>query len=119
MHIDSYVIPVPLSKKAEYLALAQWFDQAMVDLGAIEVMECWEKDIPIGKRTDFRKAVQAEEGEKILLSWIIWPDKATADAAHDQIHEDERFAAMNNIPFDGKRMILGHFEPILHLRSGA
>jgi uncharacterized protein YbaA (DUF1428 family) len=118
MHIDGYVIPVPEGKKQAYLEMAQWFDQAMIDFGAIEVMECWEKDVPEGKLTDFRKAVAAEEGEKILFSWIVWPDKETAEAAHDKIHEDERFQQMTDIPFDGRRMIFGAFEPIVSLGRG-
>ena len=90
-----------------------------IELGAIEVIEGWEKDVPEGKRTDFRKALAAEPGEKIVFSWILWPDKATADAAHDAIHEDERFKAMTEMPFDGRRMIVGSFEPILNLRRNA
>ena len=116
MHLDGFIIPVPADKREQYLEMAEWFDRAMVDLGAIEVTEAWEKDVPDGKRTDFRKAVAAEPGEKIVFSWILWPDKATADAAHEAIHEDERCKAMTEMPFDGRRMIFGAFEPILNLR---
>lgn len=117
MYLDGFVIPVPEGNRDAYLEMAQWFDQAMIEMGAIEVIEGWELDIPEGKRTDFRKAVQAEPGEKIVFSWLLWPDKATAEAAHDRIHEDERFKAMSQMPFDGRRMIFGSFEPILNLRS--
>ena len=116
MQIDGYVIPVPEARKDEYLELAQWFDQAMIDHGAIEVFEGWELDVPDGTATDFRKAVAAQEGERIVFSWILWPDKETADKAHDAIHEDERFKAMTTFPFDGKRMIVGTFTPMLGLR---
>jgi len=119
MHLDGFVIPVPEGKRQAYLEMAQWFDQAMIDLGALEIVEGWERDVPEGKRTDFRKAVQAEDGEKIVFSWIVWPDKATADAAHEAIHEDEKFKAMTEMPFDGRRMIFGSFEPILDLRRTA
>ena len=54
-----------------------------------------------------------------MFSWIVWPDKATADAAHDAVHNDERFKAMTAMPFDGRRMIFGSFEPLLSLgRNG-
>ena len=119
MHLDGFVIPVPEGKREEFLAMAQWFDQAMIDHGALEVVEGWEIDIPDGKRTDLRKAVAAEPGEKIVFSWILWPDKETADAAHEAIHEDERFKAMSEMPFDGRRMIFGSFEPIVSLRRNA
>lgn len=119
MQIDGYVIPVPEGNEAAYRELAEWFDQAMIDLGAIEVFEGWELDVADGKRTDFRKAVAAEPGEKIVFSWILWPDKDTADKAHDAIHEDERFKAMTDFPFDGGRMIVGSFTPIVSLRKEA
>jgi len=119
VHLDGFIIPVPEGKRDAYLDMAKWFDQAMIDLGALEIVEGWERDVPEGKRTDFRKAVQAEDGEKIVFSWIVWPDKATADAAHEAIHEDEKFKAMTEMPFDGRRMIFGSFEPILDLRRTA
>ncbi|MEN7536919.1 DUF1428 family protein [Aurantiacibacter flavus] len=46
-----------------------------------EIAECWEEDVADGKVTDFRKSVKAEAGEKIVFSWMVWPDKATADTA--------------------------------------
>lgn len=119
MHIDGYLIPVHEDKKQAYIDLAQWFDEAMMELGALEIVECWETDIKDGQRTDFRKAVAAEPGEKIVMSWIIWPDKATAEAAQEKIHEDERFKTMTDIPFDGKRMVIGSFAPVVTLRAGA
>ena len=119
MYVQGFVIPVPEPKREAYLELARWFDQAMIDLGAIEVVEAWELDVPDGKRTDLRKAVAAETGEKIVFSWMLWPDKATADAAHEAIHDDERFKAMTEMPFDGRRLIFGSFEPILNLRRTA
>jgi uncharacterized protein YbaA (DUF1428 family) len=116
MHLDGFIIPVPEGKREQYLEMAQWFDQKMIEFGALEVVEGWEKNVPEGKRTDFRKAVAAEADEKIVFSWILWPDKETADAAHEAIHEDERFKAMTEMPFDGRRMIFGSFEPMLDLR---
>ena len=118
MYIDGYVIPVPEAKKEAYREMAEWFDGLMVEFGAIEVVEGWELDVPDGERTDFRRAVAAEPGEKIVFSWIIWPNKATADAAHDRVHDEPRFQAMTEFPFDGRRMITGHFEPLLTAGRG-
>lgn len=36
------------------------------------------------KFTDFRKAVQAKDGDDIVLSWIEWVDKLTRDAAMER-----------------------------------
>jgi len=46
---------------------------------------------PSGKYTDFRRAVAAKEGEKIVFTWQVWPDKATLDSAEAKMQEDERF----------------------------
>ena len=61
--------------------------------------------------TDFYKAVQAKDDESVIFSWIEYPDKATRDAAYQTMGEDE----MQNMemPFDGKRMFWGGFEPVV------
>ena len=46
------------------------------------------------------------------MSWIVWPDKATCDAAWQNL-ENEPEMAMMKMPFDGRRMIFGGFETIL------
>ena len=37
--------------------------------------------------------------------------------AHKSMFADERMAGIGELPFDGKRMILGGFEPILSFRK--
>ena len=118
MYIDAYVIPVREENRQAYREMAEWFDALMVEWGAIEVVEAWELDVPEGKRTDFRKAVLAQDGEKIVLSWLLWPDKATADAAHERVHDEPRFQQLTQIPFDGRRIIRAAFEPLLTLGRG-
>ena len=62
---------------------------------------------------DFRRAVAAEAGEKIVFSWVLWPDRATCDASHEKLMADERMANFGpEMPFDGKRMVIGGFSPI-------
>ena len=82
------------------------------DFGALSQVECWEADVQDGHTTDFRRATKAEDGEKIVFSWVIWPDKATADAAHGKMMEDPRMEEFGDMPFDGKRMIFGNFETL-------
>lgn len=68
-----------------------------------------------GQHTDFRMAVKAEAGEKIVFSWIIWPSKEAADAAETAMHTDPDMQMPGEMPFDGKRMIFGGFAPIYTL----
>lgn len=119
-YIDGFVIAVPTVNKQAFIDHAKAVDSAFVDLGALRVIECWGDDIPEGKVTDFKKAVQATDDETIVFSWIEWPDKVTRDAAMAKFEElmesDERFdPAKNPMPFDGKRMIFGGFDAVVSL----
>lgn len=117
MYINTYMIPVPEDKKDEYTRICTIFVDVAKDFGALEIFENWESDIPNGEVTDYRKAVKAEPGEKVVNSWVIWPDRATADIAHKGMFEDPRMQGMSKMPFDGKRMILGGFEPLVTYRK--
>ena len=119
-YIDGFVIAVPTSNKQKFIEHGRQVDSIFTDLGAMRVVECWADDVPEGKVTDFGKAVQAAEDESVVFSWIEWPDKETRDAAMETMmsedFKDERMDAKKNpMPFDGKRMIYGGFEPIVEL----
>ena len=74
------------------------------------MVECWGDDVPDGKITDFRRAVQAKDDEVVVFSWIEYPSKEVRDAAIEKIMTDPRMKAMGEqMPFDGKRMIFGGF----------
>jgi len=121
-YIDGFVIAVPTANKEKFIAHAQLGDSVFMDIGAVRVLECWGDDVPDGKLTDFRRAVQAKDDETVVFSWIEWPDKATRDAAMGRMDElmktDDRFNPEKNpMPFDGKRMIYGGFSPVVTLSS--
>ena len=97
-------------------------DSVFADLGATRILECWGDDVPDGKVTDFRRAVQATEDEAVVFSWVEWPDKATREAAmgkmDDLMKTDPRMSPEKNpMPFDGKRMIYGGFSPVVTLEK--
>lgn len=117
MYVNTYILSVPEGKKDEYIRTANVVAEIAKDFGALEIFENWELEVPDGKLTDYRKAVKAEPGEKIVLSWIVWPDRETAAIAHKGMFSDERMSRINEMPVDGKRMILGGFEPILAYRK--
>jgi len=103
MYINGFVVAVPEGNKAKYREAAEKFWEIAKDHGALTQVEGWEADISDGKVTDFRRAVQAVAGEKIVFSWVTWPDKMMTDP---------RMKSMS-MPFDGKRMIFGGFEALL------
>lgn len=115
-YIDGFVIAVPTAKRQEFIDHAERVDRYFLDYGATQIVECWGHDVPAGKVTDFRRAVQATEDESVVFSWVVWPDKATRDAAMQKMTSDTRMMA-EPMPFDGKRMIMGGFEPVVDLRG--
>lgn len=115
-YVDGFVIAVPAANKQKFIDHAKAIDPIFKEFGALRVVECWGDDVPDGKVTDFRKAVQATEEETVVFSWIEWPDKATRDAAMDKMMKDPRMNPEDMpMPFDGKRLIMGGFIPIVEL----
>jgi uncharacterized protein YbaA (DUF1428 family) len=123
-YIDGFVIAVPTANKQQFIEHAKVFDKLFIDLGALRILECWGDDVPDGKLTDFRRAVQATADETVVFSWVEWPDKPTRDAAMGRMEQlskqDDRYNMEKNpMPFDGKRMIYGGFAPVVVVQAGA
>ena len=114
-YIDGFVVAVPNARRDDFITHATTFDAILMEFGATRVVECWGDDVPDGKLTDFRRAVQATEDESVVFSWIEWPDKATRDAGMASFMKDPRMDDASNMPFDGKRMIFGGFMPVVDL----
>lgn len=115
-YIDGFVIATPSADKEKFLDHARRMDAIFLEWGATRVVECWGDDVPDGKLTDFKRAVQAKGDETVIFSWIEWPDKATRDAAMGKMRTDQRMMS-EPMPFDGKRMIFGGFAPVLELKK--
>ena len=119
-YIDGFVLAVPNANKQAFIDYANTFDTLFMEFGALRVIECWGDDVPDGKVTDFRRAVQATAEETVVFSWIEWPDKATRDAGMKKMMEDPRMDPANNpMPLDGKRMIFGGFNPVVDIVAKA
>jgi uncharacterized protein YbaA (DUF1428 family) len=117
-YIDGYVIAVPTANKEKFIKHASAADSLCLQFGALRVLENWGDDVPAGKLTDFRRAVQAKDDETVVFSWIEWPDKATRDAGMEKMMKDPSMDPKKNpMPFDGKRMIFGGFTPVIELGS--
>jgi uncharacterized protein YbaA (DUF1428 family) len=114
MYINGFIVPVPADKKNEYKDIAEKFWEIAKDYGALSQVEAWEADVKDGKWTDFRRAVDLKEGEKVVFAWVTWPDRTTADGSHDKMMGDERMKNFDpEMPFDGKRMVFGGFDPLV------
>lgn len=115
-YIDGFVIAVPTANRQRFIDHAREFDSLFIEFGATRIVEGWGDDVPDGKQTDFKRAVQANGDETVVFSWVEWPDKATRDAGMRKMMEDPRMDPEKNpMPFDAGRMIFGGFESVLEL----
>ena len=113
-YVDGFVVPVRTANRDNYRRIAEIGARLFKEYGALSVVECWGDDVPDGKLTSFPLAVQRQEDETVVFSWITWPSKAVRDEGMKRAMEDPRMeAAMNPMPFDGKRMIYGGFQVIV------
>lgn len=112
-YVDGFVIPVPAGKKDAYRDLAALAAPVFKEHGALRVVECWQDDVPDGKVTDFKRAVQAEDGESIVFSWIVWPSREARDEGNRKVMADPRLAMTTDMPFNAQRMIYGGFTTLL------
>jgi uncharacterized protein YbaA (DUF1428 family) len=119
-YVEGFILAVPAEKKEEYRRHAGGAWPLFSEFGATRLVEAWEDDVADGKVTDFRRAVQAKEGEKVVFSWFEYPDKAARDSAGAKMMSDPRMKEMGeSMPFDGQRMIYAGFTPFVEQGSGA
>ena len=113
-YFEGFIVPVPESNKDAYQKHANEFVPIVREFGVKRMVETWDNDVPEGKVTDFRKAVDAKPDEKVVFSFFEYPSKAERDAANEKFRSDPRMQDMGaNMPFDGKRMIMGGFDAIV------
>ena len=112
-YTDGFVVPVPEGKTDAYQALASKMAKVFRQHGATRVVEALSDDVTKGEVTDFYRAVKAEDDEKVVFSFVEWPDKDTRDQAWQKIMADESLKPEGDMPFSGQRMFWGGFEPIV------
>jgi uncharacterized protein YbaA (DUF1428 family) len=113
-YFEGFVVPVPEGNRDAYVKHANEFAPIVKEFGVRRTVEAWDSDIPEGKVTDFRKAVDAKPDERVVFSWFEYPSKAERDSANEKMMSDPRMQEMgSSMPFDAKRLIVGGFEAIV------
>jgi uncharacterized protein YbaA (DUF1428 family) len=114
-YVDGFILPLPKGKEDEYRKLAETFAKKAQDQGAIGTVEALGDGLEHGHTTDFYKAVQATDDENVVFSFILWPDKEVRDRGWEKIMADpDMQPGAQPMPFDGKRMFWGGFNPLLN-----
>lgn len=119
-YVDGFVLAVPKANKEAYRKMAEAAWKIFSKHGALRQVECWGDDVPEGKLTSFTMAVKREADEVAVFSWVEWASKEARDKGHAASMEE--FSKMpdmtpDKMPFDGKRMIFGGFQPIFDERA--
>jgi uncharacterized protein YbaA (DUF1428 family) len=113
-YFEGFVVPVPKANKEAYRKHASDAAPMFQEFGVTRMVEAWGDDVADGKVTDFKKAVNAKDDEDVVFSWFEYPDRKARDAANEKMMSDPRMKDMGtNMPFDGKRMIMGGFDAIV------
>jgi uncharacterized protein YbaA (DUF1428 family) len=112
-YVEGFLLAVKSDQREAYRNYAEKAVPIFKSHGALRVVECWGDDVPDGELTSFPMAVKKAPDETVVLGWVTWPSKAFRDAKLEALHNDERFAELGEMPFDGKRMMFGGFEVIL------
>ena len=116
VYIDGFVLPVKTRQLARYRSMARQAGKIWRRYGALELRECVADDVPHGKRTSFPRSVKLKRGEIVVFSYIVYRSRADRDRVMAKVMKDKRIEAMmksKNIPFDGKRMIVGGFKTMV------
>jgi uncharacterized protein YbaA (DUF1428 family) len=114
-YFQGFVIPVMTENKQAYLDMAKKAAPIFAEYGAMRAVECWGDDVMDGQITDLKKAVRANDDERVVLCWIEWPDKlcwiewpdkTTCDAGMRALMQDPQ---MRGIPpaWNGRLAIFG------------
>ncbi|ENN87853.1 hypothetical protein RHSP_48100 [Rhizobium freirei PRF 81] len=113
-YVDGFIVAVPKDKIEAYKTLANKAGKVWREYGALSYVEAMGDDVPYGKLTSFPRAVQATEDEVVVFSWITYESRQSRDEILEKVMADPRLKdEMQNMPFDGKRMIYGGFRIIV------
>ena len=116
-YVHGFLLPVKKDRIEDYKQISIAFSRYAMEGGATSYAETVGEPMEWGTATSFPRAVQLEDDEVVVFSWVVYPDKAAADAVNAKVMSAPEFQGMDNLPFDGKRMMGGGFEPLLMMGS--
>ncbi|TGQ71434.1 MAG: DUF1428 family protein [Mesorhizobium sp.] len=115
-YVDGFVLAVPKANLDAYKKMAANAGAVWMEHGALAYVECVGDDVPYGELTSFPRAVQAKDDETVVFAWIVYESRQSRDAVMAKVMADERLKMdWSTMPFDGKRMIFGGFQPFIEL----
>jgi len=100
-YVDGFVLAVPKQRLEDYKAMAPRAGEVWKEDGALAYVECIGDDVPYGKLTSFPRAVQANDDEIVVFSWIVYETREQRDAIVAKVMADPRLKPnMSGMPFE-------------------
>ncbi len=113
-YVDGFVLAVPKDKMETYKEAATLAGEVWMEHGALSYVECLADDVSVGELISFPRAVMAKDDEVVVFAFATYPSRAARDETMQKVFADPRMKPqMENLPFDGKRMIYGGFQSII------
>lgn len=114
-YVDSFVVPVPKAKLADYIKLARKADKVFREHGALDYREWVADDVEAGKVTSFPRSVKLKPDEVVVFSYIVYKSRKQRDRVMAKAMQDPRLGGMDpkTMPFDTKRMFFGGFKKLV------
>ena len=113
-YVDGFLLIVPKKNLKAYAALARRAGKVWMEHGALEYRECAGEDLATPCGIAFPQRAGAKRGDVVVFSWITYNSKEDRDRINKAIMDDPMMKEMGeHMPFDGKRMFMGGFKPII------
>lgn len=115
-YVDGFILPLPKKNLDAYREMSRRCGAVWREHGALEYRECIADDVKPGKLTSFPQAVNLEDGEVVVFSYITYESREKRDEINEKVMKDPRLADImspEGMPFDGKRLVYGGFEVLL------
>jgi uncharacterized protein YbaA (DUF1428 family) len=115
-YVDGFILPLPKKNLEAYREMSRRCGAVWREHGALEYRECIADDVKPGKLTSFPQAVNLEDGEVVVFSYITYESREKRDEINEKVMKDPRLADImspEGMPFDGKRLVYGGFEVLL------
>jgi uncharacterized protein YbaA (DUF1428 family) len=113
-YVDGFILAVKKDRLEDYRKLAEIGCKVWKEHGAIDYVEAVADDVSVGELTSFPRAVKLEDDEVVIFSYATYPSREVRDECMKKVMADERMkGGMDDMPFDGQRMIFGGFEVIV------
>lgn len=119
LYVDGFVLPIHPEKLADYQAIATKASEVWKEHGALEYRECVLDDPECSEMTPFPALAGTQEGETVVLAYIVFESREHRDEVNAKVMADPRMqefcpaASGKEPPFDFKRMAYGGFRTIV------